>query len=194
MVIDMAEDRIPMITARSGSHGEVADRNDGLLTEAEYEALVEELESLRTRHRRDVAARMRLARGFSDDDLLAVLEEAAVEQARIGRLEELVRTASVVDRPAATDGAAGHGTIVRVIDDAGRKSEYELVGRRTADSHRHAVSLSSPVGKALLGARTGDVVEAVLPSGRRRTLRILDVQPCQPVASGISVPRLAAAA
>jgi transcription elongation factor GreA len=169
-----------------------------LLTESDYAALARELESLTERHRRDIADRLRVARGFScapdDDDLLAVLEEAAIDQARIAQLEELLRTASVVDESAATDGAAGLGTIVRVVDDAGRTIEYELVGRRTTDSHRHAVSLSSPVGEALLGAGRGDVVQAVLPSGRRRTLRVLDVQPCRPTESRIAGVRAAEAA
>lgn len=163
-----------------------------VLTETDYTALVGELESLRARHRREMAERLRVARSFSaapdDDELLAVLEEAAIEQARIARLEELLRTASVVDRAAAVDGTAGLGTVVRVIDDADRTTEYELVGRRRPDSHRHAVSLASPVGQALAGARQGDVVEAVLPSGRRRTLRVLEVRP------GVSATRVAEAA
>jgi transcription elongation factor GreA len=198
MVSAMADDRFPIFDARPGSSAEATGRTTHLLTAADYAALVRELEALRARHRRDVAERLRIARGFSaspdDDDLLAVLEEAAIGQARIAQLDEVVRNASVVDSPAATDGAAGLGTFVRVIDDAGRTTDYELVGRRTSDSHRHAVSLSSPVGKALLGARSGDVVEAVVPSGRRRTLRVLDVEPCQPIGTGSSAARVAEAA
>lgn len=194
----MAEERFPIVDARPGSQAEAVGRTDHLLTQADYAALVRELESLTARHRLEMAERLRVARGFSgspdDDDLLAVLEEAAIDQARIAQLEELVRTASVVDGSAATDGVAGLGTIVRVIDDAGRTTEYELVGRRTPDSPRHAVSLSSPVGKALLGARRDDVVQAVLPSGRRRTLRVLDVEPCQPIGTSGSPARLAEAA
>jgi transcription elongation factor GreA len=159
--------------------GEGMAPTDRLLTSAEYAALVDELESLRLRHHRDMADRLRTARSFSgapdDDELLAVWEEAAIEQARIAHLDQLVTTASVVDGTAATDGVAGLGTIVRVIDDAGRTTDYELVGRRSPESPGHAVSLSSPVGKALLGARRGDVVQAILPSGRTRTLRVLDV-------------------
>jgi transcription elongation factor GreA len=168
----MANERIPI---RRAQH---------VLTEAEHAALVRELESLKARHQEEMAERLRVARSFSaapdDDELLAVLEEAAIERARIAQLEELVRTAAVVDGSGTTDGTAGLGTVVRVVDDADRTTEYELVGRRRPDSHRHAVSLASPVGEALVGARRGDVVEAVLPTGRRRTLRVLDVQPCQP--------------
>jgi transcription elongation factor GreA len=176
----------------------VAGRTDHVLTEADYIALVGELESLRARYRREIAERLRVARSFSaapdDDDLLAVLEEAAIEQARIAQLEELVRTASVVDGAAATDGTAGLGTVVRVVDDADRTTEYELVGRRTPDSRRHAVSLASPVGRALVGARAGDVVEAALPSGRRRTLRVLAVEPSSPIGAPLSAVRVAEAA
>lgn len=189
MVVSMTDERFHIVDARTGP--QTIGRTYHLLTEAEYAALASELDSLRDRHRRDIAERLRVARSFSaapdDDELLAVLEEAAIEQARISQLEELLRTASVVDG-AATDGTAGLGTVVRVIDDADRTTEYELVGRRTHDSDRHAVSLASPVGKALIGARRGDVVEAVLPSSRRRTLRVLDVR------IGVSAARVAEAA
>ena len=182
----MAEERGSTIHARHAPQVEATGRAEHVLTEADYAALVRELESLRARHRHEVAERLRLARGFSsspdDDDLLAVLEEAAITQARIAQLEELVRTSTVVDGAAATDGVARIGTVVRVVDDAGRTTEYELVGRRTLASNRQAVSLASPVGKALIGARRGDVVQAVLPSGRRRTLHVLDVGPSADVA------------
>ena len=47
---------------------------------------------------------------------------------------------------------------MRVRDHAGREAEYELVGRRTADAMRTQVTPASPVGEALLGARSGDIV------------------------------------
>jgi transcription elongation factor GreA len=190
MVMAMTDERFPILDGRPGS--QPIGRTDHLLTEADYAALVRELESLQARHRRELAERLRVARSFSaapdGDDLLAVLEEAAIEQARIAQLEELLRTASVVDGAGATDGTAALGTIVRVLDDSAQTTEYELVGRRTRDSHGHAVSLASPVGKALHGAGRGDVVEAVLPSGRRRTLRVLEVR------TGVSAARVAEAA
>ena len=122
--------------------------------------------------------RLREARAFGssaeNDDLLAAAEDAAVDQARIAQLEELVRLASVVEGPGAGDGA-GLGSTVRVSDDAGREREYVLIGRRGNESGRYEVTLASPVGKALWGARRGDVVLVSLPSGRLRLLRVLDV-------------------
>jgi transcription elongation factor GreA len=149
-----------------------------LLTQADFDALVRELEALRSRHRNEVARRLREARAFGgsseNDDLLAVAEDAAVDRARITQLEDLVRLAAVVDGPGADDGA-GLGSTVRVSDDAGRTSEYVLIGRRGEASERHEVTMASPVGKALWGSRRGDVVDVALPNGRSRTLRVLDV-------------------
>jgi transcription elongation factor GreA len=149
-----------------------------LLMQADFDALVHELEALRTQHRDEVARRLREARAFGgsteNDDLLAVAEDAAFDGARIAQLEEIVRLASVVDGPVAEDGA-GFGSTVRVSDDDGRKSEYVLIGRRDEDSGRYEVTMASPVGKALWGSRPGDVVTVVLPTRRSRTLRVLDV-------------------
>jgi transcription elongation factor GreA len=148
------------------------------LTTAEYAALARELEALRGRHRAELAERLRLARGFGgsadNDDLLAVLEEAAIEEARIAQLEEQVRSALVVDVALAGVGAVGLGALVRVVDGGGDECEYEMVGRRSPDSRRHEVTPASPVGEALLGARAGDVVRVELPSGRVRVLEVLD--------------------
>ena len=148
------------------------------LTQSDFDALVHELEALRTKHRDELARRLREARAFGgsteNDDLLAVAEDAAFDRARIAQLEALVRLASVVDGPDAEDGA-GLGSTVRVSDDAGRESEYVLIGRRDEDSGRYEVTMASPVGKALWGSRPGDAVTVVLPAGRSRTLQVLDV-------------------
>jgi transcription elongation factor GreA len=151
-----------------------------VMSSAEYAALVRELESLRASHRSELAQRLHDVRAHGttsdDDDRLAVLEETAIDRARITQLEDLVRCATVLDEDAAvSDGAAGLGSTVEVADEAGRTTEYRLVGRRTPDSPAHEVSLGSPVGKALVGARTGDVVHVSLPNGRDRSLTVLGV-------------------
>jgi transcription elongation factor GreA len=149
-----------------------------LLTQADFDALVRELDALRSRHRSEVARRLREARAFGgsteNDDLLAVADDAVVDQARIAQLEDTLRLASVVDGAGANDGA-GLGSTVRVSDDTGRESEYVLIGRRGEHSGRHEVTMASPVGKALWGVRPGDAVRVVPPNGRSRTFRILDV-------------------
>jgi transcription elongation factor GreA len=153
--------------------------SDVVMSSAEYAALTRELESLRASHRSELARRLHDVRAHGttsdDDDRLAVLEEAAIDRARIAQLEDLVRCATVLDDHAVFDGAAGLGSTVEVADEAGRTVKYRLIGRRTSGSPAHEVSLGSPVGKALAGARTGDVVHVGLPNGRERSLTVLGV-------------------
>jgi transcription elongation factor GreA len=150
-----------------------------LFTQADYDALVRELGSLRRQQRSALAARLREARAFGgsteNDDLLAVLEDASVDNARLAQLEELLQFASIVEG-ASSDGGAGLGSTVRVADETGRTNEYELIGRRRQQSARHEITMASPVGQALRGARPGDLVHVALPNRRECTLRVLDVR------------------
>jgi transcription elongation factor GreA len=149
------------------------------LTRAEFDELARELQALRDRHQAELAERLRDARAHGspgdNEDVLAVHEEASVLEARIGRLEELLRSAPIVDRE--FDGRASLGCTVRVAGPGGREAEYVLVGRRSETASPREVSSGSPVGQALLGARAGQVVRAELPGGRERALRIVAVTP-----------------
>jgi transcription elongation factor GreA len=155
-----------------------ASASSGLMR-AEFDALVKELHELRSRYQHELADRLRVARASGspgdNEDVLAVHEEVSVTAARIARLEELLRSAPIVDRE--FDGCVSLGCTVRVAVDAGETAQYTLVGRRSEASGRHEVTPGSPVGKALLGARPGHRVRVELPGGRERALRILDVIP-----------------
>jgi transcription elongation factor GreA len=162
----------------------------------ELAALERELESLRAQHRIDLERSLRGAReygaGSDSDDFLSALEDSAIDIARIAQLEDLVRTARIVNDDLPVDGRAGLGSEVRVLADGRKAVDYVLVGRRGPDSGPGEVSLGSPVGKALLGATAGDVVHVDLPDGRRRTLEVLDVRVSGTSCAGVA-PRRAAA-
>jgi transcription elongation factor GreA len=168
----------PIVTSAAPAVNDSA--TEVVLTRREYAELVQELESVRSAHRADLAGQLRDVRAFGvtsdNDELLAVVEESAVDKARIARLDELVRCALVIDDEAVpADGRAGLGSTVRVADEAGKTTDYRLVGRRTAARVTREVSLASPVGKALRGARVGEVVDVSLPSGRSRRLTVVAV-------------------
>lgn len=150
------------------------------LTQADFDALMRELDELRRKHRIELGRRLRDARDFGspadNDDVLTVFEDIAIAESKIAQLEAVVRSAVVVSDDRVFDGAAGLGCVVQVTD-GNRTSTYLLVGRRASDAERHVVSLASPVGKALTGARVGDVVHVTLPDGRRRRLEVLGVSP-----------------
>lgn len=173
----MADDR-PFTPTLRPDDREPANASPGL-TRAEYDALVTELQRLRSTHQDSLAGRLRDARAYGspgdNEDVLAVHEEVSVSAARIARLEELLRSAPIVDRE--FDGGVSLGCTVRVAGDTGRTAEYVLIGRRSEASASHEVSPGSPVGRALLGARPGQLVHVQLPDGRDRSLRILDVTP-----------------
>jgi transcription elongation factor GreA len=173
----MADNR-PLTPMRRPGDRVPANARPGL-TRAEFDALVTELEELRSTHHNELADRLRDARASGspgdNEDVLAVHQEVSVNAARIARLEELLRSAPIVDRE--FDGCVSLGCTVRVAGDGGRTAEYVLTGRRSENSVRHEVSPGSPVGRALLGARPGQVVRVELPDGRDRALRILDVTP-----------------
>jgi transcription elongation factor GreA len=166
--------RMPQTTAASA----VPPPERGVtLTRADFNALADSVDRLRNAQRVDLAERLRDARSFGspgdDDDWLTVMEDAAVEHGRIAHLERLMAAATVVDDPPGGDAGAGLGAVVQVRDDAGHTREYRL-GGRAGDAGQ--VSLGSPVGKALLGARAGDVVQVTLPSGRERSLSVIEVR------------------
>jgi transcription elongation factor GreA len=151
-----------------------------LLTELGLRAREEELDQLRAAKRDDIGGRLREARGYGEpggnDEYLATREDEAIIDARIAALEALLAKASVVqrrDRP----GVVGLGSFV-IVDDAecGAGARYRLVGSHEAQAPGD-VSISSPVGQALLGRRAGETVAVSLPDGRTRRLRIASIAP-----------------
>jgi transcription elongation factor GreA len=151
-----------------------------LLTRAGLRAREQELDQLRAAKRDDIGRRLRDARGYGEpagnDEYLATREDEAIIDARIAALEGMLAQASVVQhrgRP----GVVGIGSVV-IVDDAecGAGARYRLVGSHEAQAPAD-VSISSPVGQALLGRRAAETVTVSLPDGRTRRLRIASIAP-----------------
>jgi transcription elongation factor GreA len=144
---------------------------------AEYE---EELGRLRAVRDRDLPDRFRRAREYvgadAAEEIAHIREDSAVINARIARLEGLLLTAIVLPDSRA-DGVATLGSTVEVeYERTGRRASYRLSGIAAGGDAR-SVSARSPVGRALMGGRTGDVVVVDLPSGRVESLRIVAISP-----------------
>lgn len=118
-----------------------------------------------------VALQARVARRLADfstlkarPDRLDKLPEAAAER-DLRWLEARLRAAVVID-PAAHDlTEVAFGLAVTVADSGGVETRYEIVGEDEADAPRHRIAPASPLARALLGARVGDVVTWRRPSG-----------------------------
>ena len=144
-----------------------------------YAALQEEIARLEGDGRREIAERIRVARGWGDLKENAEYHDAKNSQAmletRILQLRDTEARAEVREESAGP-GVAGLGSTVTVVDaESGRESVYKLVSATEAVTAAGAVSLQSPVGRALDGARVGDTVEVGTPGGvRRLELRSVD--------------------
>jgi transcription elongation factor GreB len=85
--------------------------------------------------------------------------------ARRARVLAQVLTSVYVQEPSLVDGRVGFGTSVTVEEPDGRRTAYEIVGPDEVEPARGQISAASPVARALLGKRAGDVVVLRRPRG-----------------------------
>jgi transcription elongation factor GreA len=142
------------------------------ITQEGLAALEAELHHLENDARREMAERLRTARAWGDLKENSEYHDAKNAQAhletKILRLRELRRNAVVVE-PGAADGRVGLGTAVTVRDlESGRQTVHTLVSASESDPAGGRLSIDSPLGRALAGARVGDQIAFDAPRGRRR--------------------------
>ena len=151
-----------------------------ILTPEGYERLKQEIEELSTVRRREVAERIRVAREFGDIAENAEYDDAKNEQMllehRIATLEERLRDARVIDKKSVPKDVVSVGSHVKLRDvDAKKTFEYDIVGSAEANPSQNKLSNESPVGKAIIGHKKGDVVEASAPRGALK-FKILEIK------------------
>ncbi len=180
MPIQAATDTVTAPPAADRALATAAAAGRPIITAGHERALRAELDRLRHRLEAEFTERLRDARSFgppdANDDYLQIKEEEAVLAAGIAHIAMLLETALVVDEAALESGIAALGSTVHVIDrDSRRRHRYRLTGGHEPLTLGVA-SAGSPMGRALMGRRPGDVVEVVLPRGRRRRLAIKAVE------------------
>ena len=146
---------------------------DTEITPAGLERLREELEELTTAGRLEIAERIREASLSESNAVEGVdFQEARTDQAmlerRIGLLQARIAAARVVE-PNGRNGIVDVGESVQLRDlDTDEELEYQIVGSVEADPFTRRISAASPLGRALLGRRRGDVAIVEAPKGRLR--------------------------
>jgi transcription elongation factor GreA len=151
-----------------------------ILTPKGLEDLKQKIEYLQTERRREVAERIKEAREFGDISENSEYDDAKNEQAmlekQIADLEDKLRSASVIDQANVSSDVVSVGSTVHVKDQKTDKSvKYTIVGAPEANPAEAKLSNESPVGKALLGKKRGDVVEVPVPRGPARQLKITKI-------------------
>lgn len=141
-----------------------------ILTPEGFEKLQKELEYLKVTGRKDIAEKIKIARGFGDLSENAEYDAAKDAQAamekRIGELEEMIKNAQVVDVNAVGTDTVSVLSKVTVYDvDMEEEETYTIVGTTEADPDANKISDESPIGTALLGKKKGDVVTVETPGG-----------------------------
>ena len=153
---------------------------DVILTPEGFEKLQKELETLTTDRRRDVADRIREAREFGEIAENAEYDDAKNEQAmlehKIAQLEERLLSARVITKREISKDAVSVGSHVRLRDmQANKTFEYHIVGSAEANPAENKLSNESPVGKAIMGKKKGEVVEVTAPRGALK-FKIMEIK------------------
>ena len=151
-----------------------------ILSVAGLKKLEEELEYLKTIKRKEVADRIKQAIDFGDISENSEYDDAKNEQAfiegRILTLEKQLRNARLIDDSEVSTEMVTVGSTVVLKDlELGDTLEYEIVGSMEADPKNKKISNESPVGKAVLGQKIGNVLEVEVPAGILK-YEVLDIR------------------
>ena len=158
----------------------MAAEKKNILTYEGLRKLEEELEDLKVNRRKEVADKIKEAREQGDLSENAEYDAAKDEQreieARIEELEKILKNAEVVDEDEVDVDTINIGCKVKVLDvEFEEELEFRIVGSTEASSLQGKISNESPVGKALLRHKVGDVVEVETQAGVIE-YKILEIQ------------------
>ena len=140
----------------------------------------EELQDLKVVKRREVAEKIKEAREQGDLSENAEYDAAKDEQrdieARIEELEKILKNAEVVDEDEVDLEVINIGCMVKILDvEYNDELEYKIVGSTEANSLKGKISNESPVGKALIGKKVGDVITVETQAGAFQ-YKVLEIQ------------------
>ena len=149
------------------------------ITDDKLKELEAELKRLKTEGRTDIAEKIRVARGYGDLSENSEYDEAKNEQAkieaRILEIEAMLKNVEIISDIKGSAKTVMVGVTVKVLDmEYDEELEYRVVGPLDADPRNGMISDESPVGKALIGKKTGDEVVAETPGGEIK-LKILKI-------------------
>lgn len=158
----------------------MAEAKKVVMTYEGLKKMEQELENLKTVRRKEVAEKIKEARGQGDLSENAEYDAAKEEQgeieSRIVQLENLLRNAEVIDEDVLKMDVVNLGSKVKVLDvEFNEEMEYTIVGSTEADPMNGRISNESPLGMALLGQKIGASVMADTPDGEVE-FKILGIQ------------------
>lgn len=149
-----------------------------IMTAEGFLKLEEELNELKTVKRPQIIEAIKDARAQGDlsenADYDAARNDQAQLEARIKELEYMIENANIIEGP--EDGVVGVGSTVKIyyIEDD-EEDEYKIVGSLEANPSENRISNESPIGKAVLNKKVGDIVSVESPNGSY-DVKILEIK------------------
>ncbi len=134
-----------------------------------YEEIAKELEYLQTVREKEVAEQIKEARSYGDLSENSEYDEAKNEQgklySKIAELKNQLENAEIVEKTGRS-GSIGIGSKVRILDlEYNEEEEYQIVGSQESNPVLGRISDDSPIGRGLIGHRTGDTITIEAPAG-----------------------------
>lgn len=151
-----------------------------LLTQQGLKALEDELEYLKVVKRKEMAEKIALARSYGDLSENSEYDDAKNEQAqmeaRIADIEVTLKHARVIDESEVSNENVHIGSSVTIYNETlEEETTYNIVSASEADPENGKISDESPVGKALLGRKSGERVTVDLPNGSQMYIDIREI-------------------
>ena len=151
-----------------------------ILTYSGLKKLESELENLKVVRRKEIADKIKEAREQGDlsenAEYDAAIEEQGHIEKRIEEIEKILKNAEVVDEDEIDLEKINVGCKVKLFDiEYDEELEFNLVGSTEADSLNNKISNESPLGKALIGCKVGEIVDVATQAGNSQ-YEILDIQ------------------
>ena len=143
-------------------------KREFLLTSEGFLELETELNNLKSVDRPRIIEAIKEARAQGDlsenADYDAARDEQAKIEARIQELEYMLEHAKIIEKVSGDTVAVGTTVTVQYVDDD-EEEEYSIVGSMEADPFENKISNESPIGKAIMDRRVGDIISVESPNG-----------------------------
>ena len=147
----------------------MSERKKIFLTEEGYKELKEELDDLINVKRPENINAIKEARSLGDlsenADYDAARNEQAEIEAKIKKLEMILENVNIIEEISTDEVGIGNTVTISYVDDEDETDEYKIVGSQEADPFESKISNESPIAKALMGHKVGDVVKVESPNG-----------------------------
>lgn len=149
------------------------------LTQQGFEELKKELDNLiNVKHPANIQA-IKEARALGDlsenADYDAAKNDQAEIEGRIKKIEKMLENVEIIEKGDSSVVSLGTTVSIKYVDDEDETDEYQIVGSQEADPFMSKISNESPIAKAIMNKKVGDIVEVESPNGVYK-IEIIDIK------------------